>query len=175
MLGETGQIVEQLHQVVAQLRPGTEQAHIRIEPGGFRVVVASAHVHIGAQLLPLPPQHQGHLGVGFKADHAIHHMDAGIFQLAGPLDVVFFVKAGLEFHQGHHLFAIFSGSDQGADYLRILRDPVEGHLDGEHIGIIGRLGDEFLHRGAEQVVGVMHQHIPAFEHVKDAFEFLWFD
>ena len=42
-------------------------------------------------------------------------MDAGAFQLPGPLDVVVFIKSGLEFHQGHHLLAIFSGTDECRD------------------------------------------------------------
>ena len=88
-------------------------------------------------------------------------MHAGALQLAGPLDVVVFVEAGLQFHQGHHLLAVFGGADQGRHHRGILRGAVEGHLDRQHRGVVSGLVEEFLHGGGEEVEGVVQQHIAA--------------
>ena len=53
--------------------------------------------------------------MGFKPDHAVNHVHAGPLKLARPHDIGFFIKAGLDFHNGHNLFAQFSGLNQGVN------------------------------------------------------------
>ena len=113
--------------------------------------------------------------MGFQTQDAVDHMDPGTFQLLGPLDVVVFIKAGLELHQGHHLLAVFGRPNQGRHDRRIAGGAVERHLDGEHRRVIGRLVEEFLNGGGEEVVGVLQEHVAPADHREDAFEFLTFE
>ncbi len=47
---------------------------------------------------------------------------------------------------------------------RVLGGAVERLFDGEHVRVVGGLGDERLHRGRERVVGVVHEHVPLSQH-----------
>jgi hypothetical protein len=132
-------------------------------------------VHVAVETLLFLADHQQDLGVGFQTQDAVDHMDAGTFQLLGPLDVVVFIKAGLELHQGHHLFAVFGRPNQGRHDRRIAGGAVQRHLDGEHRGVIGRLVEEFLNGGGEEVVGVLQEHVAPADHREDAFELLSFE
>ena len=50
LLGEAGEVIEQLHQILAEILAGGQQADIGVEVGGLGVVVAGADVHVAAQL-----------------------------------------------------------------------------------------------------------------------------
>ena len=107
MLGETREVVEQLHQILSELGPAREQSEIGVELGGFGVVVSGADVHIAAQSILLSAHHKNNLGVGFQPKNPVHHMHAGPFQLPCPLNVVVFIKSGFQLHKSHHLLAVF--------------------------------------------------------------------
>jgi hypothetical protein len=51
----------------------------------------------------------------------------------------------------------WAASQQVLDDLRVGRGAVQGHLDATHLGVIGSLAQETLHRGAERFVGVLEQ------------------
>ena len=68
-------------------------------------------MHIAAQSFFFLAHHQNDFGVGLQTEDAVDNMHAGTFQVLGPLNVVVFIEAGLEFHQGHHLLAILSCAD----------------------------------------------------------------
>ena len=53
LAGQAGQDVEQVGHVRADLRTGRQQAHVDVQPGGLRVVVAGPDVHVAAQARPL--------------------------------------------------------------------------------------------------------------------------
>ena len=74
-------------------------------------------------------------------------MHAGPLKLARPHDIGFLVKAGLDFHNGHNLFAQFSGLNQGVNNGRVATGAVQGLLDGQHLGVVSGLGDELLDAG----------------------------
>ena len=71
-----------------------------------------------------PADDEGDFRVRFEAHDAINDVAAGFFQLAGHEDVVFFIKAGLDFHQDRNLLAVFSGLSQGCDDRRLAADAV---------------------------------------------------
>ena len=76
-------------------------------------------MHVALKFFPFLADNQNDFCVCLQPEDSIDHMNTGPFQLFGPLNVVVFVKAGFEFHQCHHLFAVFSGADQGCNDRRI--------------------------------------------------------
>ena len=84
--------------------------------------------------------------MGFQAHQAVDDMRAGFFQAFGPLDVIFFVKAGFELHEDRNLLAVLCGFHQGSDNGRIAADSVQRLLNGQHLGIKGGLAYEVYYR-----------------------------
>ena len=85
--------------------------------------------------------------MGFKPDHAVNHVYTGPLKLACPHDIGFFIKAGLDFHNGHNLFTQFSSLNQGVNNGRVATGAVQGLLDSQYLGVVGGLGDELLDAG----------------------------
>ena len=54
------------------------------------------------------PDHERQLAVSLQTHNAVDHVNAGLVQLARPLDVVFLVKASFQFDQRRYLFALFA-------------------------------------------------------------------
>ena len=71
-----GKVHENMVHVSGQLRLGCQVTDVGVQARGARVVVASRQMAVAAQLTPLAPGHQQHLGVGFQAHHAVHHLRA---------------------------------------------------------------------------------------------------
>ena len=175
LLGKTGEVIEQFHQVLTQFLVGGEQAQVGVELGGFGVVVARADVHIALQLVLLLAHHQNNLGVGFQPQHSVDHMHSGLLQVPGPLDVVVFVKSCFQFHQCHHLLAVFGGTDQCSDDRRVFGGAVERHLDAHHLGIVRCLVDELFDGCREEVIGMVQKDVLTANHREDRSEFIRFD
>ncbi len=100
---------------------------------------------VGAQALPLAPDHEAHLGVRLELDEAEDDLHAGGFQFAGKGDVALLVEAGFQFHHGGDGFAGFRRFDQGTGDRTIAAGTVEGLLDRYHIGIARCLAQELHH------------------------------
>ena len=62
---------------------------------------------------------QADFAVDFVADQAIDDMDAGLLQLAAPLDVVGLVETRPQFHHGRDLFAVGSPPPSSAPTMRV--------------------------------------------------------
>ena len=62
-------------------------------------------------------------------------MAAGFFQLAGHVDIIFFIETGLDFHEDRDLFAVFGSLGQGGDDGRLAADAVERLFDGQDMGV----------------------------------------
>src|SRR5690606_33688566 len=60
---QAGQLLEQLADILAQLRVAAEQADVRVGAGVAGMVVACAQVHVAAQTAILPAHDQHQLGV----------------------------------------------------------------------------------------------------------------
>ena len=103
------------------------------------MVVAGAEVEIGAEVALLAADEEEGFAVGFQADEAVDDVDAGLLHFFGPGDVVGLVKAGLEFDQDGDLLFVAGGLDEGVDDGGVAAGAVEGHLDGEDVGILGRI------------------------------------
>jgi len=147
---------------------GSEQAKVGVEAGRAGMVVAGAEMEVGAEMVFLPADDEEHLAMGFQADEAIDHVNAGFLHLFGPGDVVGFIKAGLEFNKNGHLFFVVSGGDQSIEDRGIAAGAVQGHFDGEYRGIGGGVleeGDD----GGEAFVGMVEQDVP----LADGLEIGW--
>ena len=162
-----GEIVEQLGQVLAEGRVAGEQPDVLVETRRLRVVVAGAHVAVAADDTFLFAHDEGGLGVGLEADEAVHHVHAHLLQSLRPLDVGLLVEAGLELHQGNDLLALLGGLDEGAHDGAVARGAVQGLLDGQDLGVDGRVLDEVLDRRGEAVVGMVDEQLAFADHRED--------
>src|SRR5690606_24169852 len=66
----SGQVVEQVDDVVSYLRGAREHANVRVEPCCGRIVVARSDMAIGAQALRFFANNKGDLRMGLEADES---------------------------------------------------------------------------------------------------------
>ena len=130
------------------------------------MIVAGADVGVAAQPARLLTYHQRQFAVGLQPDHAVDDVHPSLLQLSGPGDVVLFVETGLDLHHGEDLLSRLGGLDEGVDDGGVTRGAVQGLFDGQHRRVGGGLFDEPLHAGGERVVGVLYQHVTAFQRLE---------
>ena len=138
---------------------GGEETEVSVEAGGTGVVVAGAEVQVGAKVSFFAANQEEHLAVGFETDESVNNVDAGLFHLFSPGDVIGFIKAGLEFDQHRNLFFVMGGGDECVEDRGVTAGAVEGHFDGENGGVGCGVFEERDDRG-EAFVGVMKEDIP---------------
>ncbi len=154
-----GQQVEQLTHVRADVGVGGQEPNVLVRAGGERVVVAAPHVAVAPHLVAFAPHHEGGLRVGLEADQAVGDLHAGLLEGSGPGDVGLLVEPGLELHHRGHLLAGLGRPDQRGHDRAVVARPVEGLLDGHHVGVLGGPGHECLDRRGERLVGMVQQHV----------------
>ena len=94
---------------------------------------------------PLAADDERDLGVGLETEQAVHDVHVRLLQRARPADVRLLIAAGLDLDQRDHLFAALCGADEGAhDRASRAGRAVQRLLDGEHVGVAGRLVDKGL-------------------------------
>lgn len=86
------QLLEELVDVVADFRVGTEQTIVGVQAGIAGVVVPGSQVYIAFEQAPLAAHHQHGLGVGLVPDDPIGDHRASFLQLTGQLQVFGFVE-----------------------------------------------------------------------------------
>ena len=143
---QPGQDVEQVRDVRAELRSAGQQAEVDVLPRRLGVVVAGPDVDVAAQPGALAPDDERRLGVRLEPDQPVHDVGAGALELARPDDVGLLVEARLDLDQDDDLLAALGGPDERLDDGRVARRPVQRLLDGQDVGVVGRLGDEPLGR-----------------------------
>ena len=100
----------------------------------------------------------------FRPDEAVHDVDAGFFEHAGPFDVRLLVEARFELDERDDLLALARGADERADDGAVgPGGSVDRLLDREHARVLRGLLDERLDRRGERVVRVMHEHVALLE------------
>ena len=122
------------------------------------MVVAGAQVGIALEPALFAAQHQRHFGVHFIAEHAIHHVRTGVFQLLCPIHIGRFVKARHQFHHHSYLLAGQRGSHQRAHQIGMAAGAIDGHFDGHHIRIDRGFADKLHHR-LKRLVRMVQQNI----------------
>ena len=164
---QAGQVVEQVGDVRAELRPAGQQADVDVQPRRLRVVVAGPDVDVAAQPGPLAPDDQGRLRVRLEPDQPVDDVRPGALELARPDDVGLLVEAGLDLDQDDDLLAALGGADQRLDDGRVARRPIEGLLDRQDVGVVGGLGDEPLGRRGERLIRVVDQDVAGADRGED--------
>ena len=81
-----------------------------------------------------------------RPHHTVQHLRADRLQHLGPVDVGFFVEAGLQLHHHGDFFAFAHGLTQQVHQLRIGAGAVDGLFDGQHVRVVHRLAQEGEHR-----------------------------
>ena len=157
-LRKAGEQVEEGGHVVGDVAVGRHQAEVAVELRRAVVVVARGQVDVALDAIALAADDQEGLGVRLVAGDAVNHVGPQVFQAAGPLDVAGLVEAGPQLHQHGHFLAALRRPAQGADDGRIAAGAIERLLDGQHVGIVGRLLDQPHHR-LERLVRMEQEHV----------------
>ena len=64
-------------------------------------------MHVAFDAVGLLPHNQNDFRMGLQPHQAVDYMGAGLFQTAGPDNIIFFIKAGFQFYQYRDLLAVF--------------------------------------------------------------------
>ena len=158
-VGMAGEIVEEVDGVFGEARVAGQQAEVGVEPGGLDMIVAGADVHVAVQAAGLFADDQGGLGVGLESGDAEGDVSADALEFGGPVQVSFFVEAGLDLHHAGDLLALFGGADQRFHEGRVVADAIGGHLDRNGLRVVGGGADEMLDAGVEALVGMMDEDV----------------
>ena len=156
---EAGEEVEHVGDVGAEVLVAGEEAEVGVQPRGVGVVVAGADVDVVAHAVALAAHDEQALGVRLQRRVPVDDVDAGLLQRARPADVRALVEAGLELHEADRLLAALGRADERGHERRVVRRAVDGHLDRQDVGVLGRLLDEALDRAREGVVGVVDEDV----------------
>ena len=89
------------------------QRIVGVDGRGLFVVVACADLGDIGDLCADLFGDETELAVYFQIVQTVDNAAAGIFQAAGPFDVVLLVESGTEFHQYHNILAVFSSVRNG--------------------------------------------------------------
>jgi len=114
-------------------------------------------VYVAAQALGFAAHDEAELGVDLEAGEAVDDVDAGGFEFLGPVDVLLFVEAGLELHDGRDLLAETAGLKEAPHHGRVAAAAVERLLDGDDVRIGRGLLQEVEHAAEGFVRVVEHQ------------------
>ena len=140
-----GQVHKDVLHVQRQFGVRCQVTHVGVDLRGARVVIAGGQVAVAPELLALTTGEQHHLGMGFKAHHAIQDLRSNGLQHLGPVDVGFLVKPRLELNHHRHLLATAHGFTQQIHQGRIGAGAVNGLLDREHVRVMHRLAQKGQH------------------------------
>ena len=91
---------------------------------------------------------------------AVDHLNAGLFELPGPGDVLPLIETGLQLDHGGDLLSATGGLGQSGHHGRAGVRPIQRLLDGDDILVFRCCLDELHHRH-ERVVRAMQQNIAA--------------
>ena len=166
LVGVAGEVVEDVGGIRADGVIAGEKAEVGVVVRGHGVVVARGKMHVAPDAVALLPDDEGDLRVGLQPEQTVDHVHALAFQRAGPLDVALLVEARLQLHEHGHLLAAAHRFQESLHDRRVLADPVEGLLDGEHRGVPGRRVEKIDH-GIEGIVGMVKEDVLAPDGAED--------
>ena len=148
---EPGEGVEEVGHFGGERVARGEQAEVGVDARGLGIVVTGAEVGVVPHSSLLVAHDQATLAVDLQADDSVDDVHAGLLELAGPLDVVGLVEAGLELDQGGDLLAVLRGLHEGVDDRGVAAGAIQRLFDGENAGIAGGL----LHEGHDRIEGIV--------------------
>ena len=152
------QRLENLQCLFADFVARGDVAQVGIQAAGLLVVVARADLRDVLDAFIRFARNQAKFGMNLQFIHTVDNVAACALQTAAPLDVVLLVKAGFQLHQHVHLLAVFGSLHQRFHNLRVAREAVERHADGDDLRVIRRFGQHSQER-TDTLVRVVQQHI----------------
>jgi hypothetical protein len=158
---QAGQVVEQVGDVGAELRPAGQQADVDVLARRLRVVVACPDVDVAAQPGTLATDDQGRLRVRLEPDQPVDDVRPCALELARPDDVGLLVETGLDLDQDDDLLAALGGADQDWTMGESPDVRYSVMLDGQDVGVVGGLRDEPLDDAANDSYGWWTRMSPA--------------
>src|SRR6266516_629330 len=87
---------------------------------------------------------------------AADHVDPGLFQRPGPLDLVLLVETGLSLDQPRYLFPVLHRLQQHVDDRRMWTYAIQCLFDCQHLWIVGSRANKLDHR-VKAIVWKMNQ------------------
>ena len=157
-LRQAGELQEELVHVLADLVIAGEEAIVGVLPGGPRMIVAGAEVAVAADAARLAADHHRELCMRLVADDTVHDVRAGLLQAVRQLDVGFLVEPRAQLDDHRDVLAGVCRGDQRIHDGRVVARAIERLLDGEYVGIVGRLPQEVHHR-REALIGMVQQQV----------------
>ena len=136
LIGVAGQVVEDVGDVIDDVRIRGEETEVRVHLRGVGVVVPGARMNVALNPARLLTDDETELGVRLQIGEAVHHVDAMRLQPLGPQDVVPLVESRLQFNEDGDLLARFGCGDEQRNERRIRADAVQRHLDRCHMRIL---------------------------------------
>ena len=115
-------------------------------------------MHVTPQIFSLHSYHKSCFTMNLPAYKTVYDVNASVFHLACPINVVLLIEARFQFDNCGHLFAILCSPAQGANNRRIIADAVQCLLYRQYIGVICRSIEE-IHHNRERIIRMMQQHI----------------
>ena len=123
------------------------------------MVVSRAYVDVVLEARRFFPYDERVFSVSLQVRNPERNMSAGSFQLARPMQIPFFIEAGLDLYYTGHVLASLSSFDQRFHKRRVVANPVCRHLHGNSLGIAGSRGNEVFDAVLEAIVRMMYQQI----------------
>ena len=125
------QYLEEQMKVVYYFFSGCKKSCIRIKVSCLLVEITRTDVSktLLVSSILMPTKHKSHFGMHLQPLHTIDDVNARFLHQLGCSQIIFFVKASLQFYEYRHLLTILSCCYQGVDNLRIQRYAILGNHD----------------------------------------------
>src|SRR4029077_14680486 len=148
---------EKLSQILADSIVAGEQSVVGVKSRRPRMIVAGADMRVAAKPVVVLAYHQDDFAMRLEADHSVRYVNSEFLEAGRKLDVRRFVEARLQLDDHGNLLAISCCIAEVADYLRIARSPVQGHLDRPNFRVVGSLAQEPFDRSRERLIRMQQQ------------------
>ena len=96
-------------------------------------------MRVAAQPHPVLEHDQRNLGVSLEAEHAVGDVRADFLELLRPVQIARFIESCRQLDDAGDLLPRFRGLDQRTHERRVVTDAIDGHLDRQRPGVVGRL------------------------------------
>ena len=111
--GISGENVEQVRNIFANVRLGRQQAEVFVQASRLGVVVPGANMTVATELTTFVTNDHRQFAVGLQPNEAVHDVHSSLLELSRPLDVVLLVEAGFDLNDRQDLLALFGSTDEG--------------------------------------------------------------
>src|SRR5664280_890899 len=115
-------------------------------------------MQIPSNTVIITSNYQGYLAVRFQAYESINYMTSCFFKHFRPVDIIFFIKSGLQFYQHHNLFAVLCGLSKILNNRGAAADTVQRLFNCKNFRIPGSFPDK-LNDWIKGLIRMMYQSV----------------